>query len=104
VDELDRILASEDGLEPSSGFASAVMAEVRRQAAEPPPLRFPWVRFALGLSSCVAMAGLAGVVILPVIESRLDELSYAATATLVSLLIGCAPVLRVRLSKSRFIG
>ena len=41
TEELDRILSSEDSLEPSSGFAGAVMGGVRRLAAEPAPLPFP---------------------------------------------------------------
>ncbi len=46
VDDLDRILLSEESLAPSSGFASAVMDSVREAAMEPPPLAFPWTRFA----------------------------------------------------------
>jgi hypothetical protein len=44
-DDLDRILASEEALHPSSGFTAAVMARVREAAAEPSPLPFPWLRF-----------------------------------------------------------
>jgi hypothetical protein len=40
-DDLDRILSSEDLLEPSSDFAMDVMDAVRQQAAEPSPLQFP---------------------------------------------------------------
>jgi hypothetical protein len=47
-DDLDRLLESPDDVVPSSGFTDAVMAAVRREAWETPPLRFPWERAALG--------------------------------------------------------
>lgn len=40
--EIDRILASEEELTPSSGFAASVMEQVRQEAALPAPLPFPW--------------------------------------------------------------
>lgn len=97
-DDLDRILSSDDLIEPSSGFAMNVMNAVRRQAAEPPPLRFPWSRFAVGLAGCCVAAG-AGTVLLRQAETIVaamaaplaplvgvaPELGYAATALLVSL-------------------
>jgi hypothetical protein len=54
-DELERALA-EDSIEPSSGFAAGVMNAVRLAAAEPPPLRFPWGRLALGIAACALLA------------------------------------------------
>ena len=54
--DLESILASDDSLEPSSGFARGVMEAVGRQAAEPPPMRFPWRRFALGIAACLVSA------------------------------------------------
>jgi hypothetical protein len=65
-DDLDRILSSEDLLEPSSEFAMEVMAAVRRHAAEPSPLLFPWFRFAAGLAASGAMAVAGTVLLLPV--------------------------------------
>ena len=59
-EELDRILASEEPLVPSSGFAAAVMEQVHEAAAAPPPLPFPWRRFLLGLSAVFMLAGLCG--------------------------------------------
>jgi hypothetical protein len=55
-EELDRILNSEDTLEPSSFFASNVMSSVRREADQPAPLRFPWWRFATGVAASGGMA------------------------------------------------
>jgi hypothetical protein len=43
-DELDRILAKRDDIQPSSGFAASVMEAVREEAAAPPPIPFPWKR------------------------------------------------------------
>jgi hypothetical protein len=54
-DELERALA-EDSIEPSSGFTARVMARVDLAASEPPPLPFPWGRFAFGLVSCAVLA------------------------------------------------
>jgi len=48
-DDLDRILSEEEIL-PSSGFAAAVMDAVRREAAAPPPIPFPWKRALPGLA------------------------------------------------------
>jgi hypothetical protein len=42
--EIGRILAGEDELMPSSGFAASVMEQVRQEAALPAPIPFPWKR------------------------------------------------------------
>jgi hypothetical protein len=59
MDDLERLLSSDDALVPSSGFASSVMEAVQRAADEPPPLRFPWWRFIVGVVGCVVWAGAA---------------------------------------------
>ena len=41
--ELENILASEPEIQPSPGFAAAVMKSVHREVAAPPPLGFPWL-------------------------------------------------------------
>lgn len=41
---IDRALASDQELAPSSGFADAVMERVRSERAQLPPLAFPWKR------------------------------------------------------------
>jgi hypothetical protein len=51
--ELDRILSSEAGLVPSSGFASSVMDAVRNEASAPPPIPFPWKRALPGIAAGV---------------------------------------------------
>jgi hypothetical protein len=42
--EINQILATEEELLPSSGFASAVMERVRQEAALPEPIPFPWIK------------------------------------------------------------
>lgn len=46
---IDRILASEETLLPSSGFTSAVMDRIRQEAAAPQPIPFPWRRVVPGI-------------------------------------------------------
>jgi hypothetical protein len=108
-DELERLLASNDPLEPSSGFAAGVMAQVRRQAAEPPPLPFPWLRFLVGVSACLLLAG-AGAALwlssgdallnlvapLAPVEVAGPELGYAALALAASALLARLPRALVR--------
>jgi hypothetical protein len=48
-DEMNRILSREEEILPSSGFAVSVMDAVRREAAAPPPIPFPWKRALPGL-------------------------------------------------------
>ena len=56
MDELDRILAADDSVVPSSGFTARVMAAVDAAATEAPPLPFPWGPFVLGALGCVGVA------------------------------------------------
>ena len=109
TDEIDRILAGEETLEPSSGFAHSVMETVRREAAEPPPLPFPWARFTWGLLACTAAAAAATLLAPrfgPAVVSMAapmapllalgPELGYAALALLVGLGAARLPRLLVR--------
>lgn len=93
--DLDRILLLEEPLTPSSGFAAAVMESVREAAAEPPPLAFPWARFAAGAIACVAGAAIvAGADWAAMGETGASELGYAAAAALASLVVVRLPRLR----------
>jgi hypothetical protein len=66
-DEIYRILSRDDEILPSSGFAVSVMEAVRREAAVPPPIPFPWKRALPGLVAggfALTLALGAGVVAL----------------------------------------
>jgi len=56
VDNLDRILMSEEVVSPSARFAASVMDAIEAVAGEPPPLPFPWGRFGSGLLACAVWA------------------------------------------------
>ncbi len=47
--KIDRILAGEDELIPTSGFAASVMERIEDEAAAPPPIPFPWKRAVPGM-------------------------------------------------------
>ena len=57
---LDRILAGEEELKPSSGFAESVMAQVMEESAAPPPIPFPWKRMLPGFVLALAVFGWGG--------------------------------------------
>ena len=56
-DRIDRILASDDELIPSSGFLSSVMDRVQEEAAVPAPIPFPWKRFVSGILLVLGVFG-----------------------------------------------
>jgi hypothetical protein len=98
MDQLDRILADDEPLVPSSRFAERVMEAVHEAAAAPPPLPFPWRRFALGIASSVAgMASGAALVaqpgagippeVLAALASVSNELGVAALSVLATLAV-----------------
>jgi hypothetical protein len=106
-EELDQILYSEESVAASSGFTRSVMDAVRRQASEPPPLLFPWLRFVAGVMACAVMA-LAGVVllsraarVLPAIPAQVlvnqPVLCFAMGVLLVSFGLAALPRLLHRL-------
>jgi len=75
-DEVNRILSREDEILPSSGFAVSVMDAVRREAAAPTPIPFPWKRALPGLVA----AGLALALILVAGVMVIAQLGRASTA------------------------
>ena len=86
-DDLDRILASEDLLEPSAGFANSVMEAVHLGVDEPPASRFPWKRFAGGISGCLAIAAACATV-----PARIaPEVGYATAFLLIALALTSLP-------------
>ena len=106
MDDLERLLSSDDALVPSSGFASSVMEAVQRAADEPPPLRFPWWRFIVGVVGCVVWAGAAiGVLgdlelapptepLLSLAVAGASVAHWALAIALVSLAVGGVRLLR----------
>jgi hypothetical protein len=54
---IDRILATDDQLVPSSGFLATVMERLREEAAAPPPIPFPWKRTIPGLLFVISVLG-----------------------------------------------
>lgn len=61
--EIGHILATEEELMPSSGFAASVMERVRQEAALPAPLPFPWKRVLPGILLASGAAGWGAVVL-----------------------------------------
>jgi hypothetical protein len=77
-EEIDRILSREDEMLPSSGFAVSVMDAVRREAAAPPPIPFPWKRALPGL----AVGSLVLALILGAIVRAIAQVDKAPTPQL----------------------
>jgi hypothetical protein len=71
-DEIDRILADEEEIFPSSGFAASVMEAVRREALTPPPIPFPLLR---ALPGIVVTAIVLAVVIAELIIQTVEAFS-----------------------------
>jgi hypothetical protein len=61
TEKLDRILAAEDELVPSSGFLASVMERVQDEAATPTPIPFPWKRIKVGIAMVVVLLVLGAV-------------------------------------------
>jgi hypothetical protein len=80
-DEIDRMLSREDEILPSSGFAVSVIDAVRRDAAAPPPIPFPWKRALPGLVA----GGFALAMILVAGASAIVQLARASTAQQLSM-------------------
>lgn len=69
-DEFDRIMSQEEIL-PSSGFAASVMEAVRREAAAPPPIPFPWKRALPGaLFAAATLIGILAVCMIKLFDSN----------------------------------
>ena len=58
---LDRILATEEQLIPSSGFAASVMERIREEATAPRPIPFPWKQAIPGIALAVGVFGWGAV-------------------------------------------
>jgi hypothetical protein len=58
--EIDRVLATEEELIPSSGFMASVMERVQEESAVPPPIPFPWKRAIPGILLAAGVFGWGG--------------------------------------------
>ena len=59
--EIDRILASEDELVPTSGFMASVMERVEEESTAPGPIPFPWKRAVPALALTAGVFGWGAV-------------------------------------------
>ena len=78
--EIGRILATEEKLIPSSGFAGSVMERVRQEAALPKPIPFPWTWAVAGILLVGGVFGWSVFEILRPELPALDILSLRALA------------------------
>jgi hypothetical protein len=76
---LDHILAAEETILPTSGFAASVMDAVRSEAVAPPPIPFPWKRAWPGLAA--AALALATIVLAIVATVPLLRIAPAEAAS-----------------------
>lgn len=83
TDDIDRALR-EGEIAPSSGFVSSVMYAVRREAATPPPVEFPWARALPGFVALII--ALATCVVQFIHAANTAHPSTVLTASLVDLL------------------
>ena len=83
-DEIERVLATEEGLIPSSGFMASVMERVEEEAAVPPPIPFPWKRAVPGI---VLAAGVFGCGTVELVRSGVPTL-HSLTITVPHLSAG----------------
>jgi hypothetical protein len=76
--EIDRILATEDALVPSSGFLASVMDHVQEEAAAPAPIPFPWKQ---ALPGAIVAVGAFGAGAFEMVRQGLPTASeFALTA------------------------
>lgn len=83
--DLDRFLSREDDIVPSSGFVSVVMDAVRREAATPPAIPFPWRRaapgfFAWAVTLAVMIAAASGLIVEPTGPETATAIAWLAEA------------------------
>ena len=74
-DKLDKMLANETALAPSSGFLGSVMERVKEESAAPPPIPFPWKRAIPGILLAAGVLGWGGFEIVRYILHAATELT-----------------------------
>ena len=73
MNELERILANEEELQPMTGFSTRVMRAVREEATARTPLAFPWARFLPGFLLNLGL--LLGAAVWMILESGRSSLA-----------------------------
>jgi hypothetical protein len=97
MDDLDRILISDEPPGVPANFVAGVMEAVEYAAAEPPPLSFPWRPFGTGVLACLGWSA-SGVWLLDIVAASAADvvaklaavrapLEYAAAAVFGTLAI-----------------
>jgi hypothetical protein len=72
-DAIDRILAVEEELIPSSGFLAETMERVREEAAMPRRIPFPWLRALPGIVLAVAVLCWSGFELMRAVLTAAQE-------------------------------
>jgi len=77
TNSIDRILATEEALIPSSGFLASVMERVLEEAAAPPPIPFPWKRAIPGMLLLTGVLGWGGYEFVSEGVAAVRDISFA---------------------------
>ena len=85
-DNLDRIFSDEPDVVPSAAFVRNVLAAVRREAATPKPISFPWMRAIPGLAICIV--GLMVFLAVGLVQFRGEPVAGPAPRIFVDLIQG----------------
>lgn len=94
-DELDRVLAGAEQIVPSSGFTSAVMDRLRREALEPEPIPFPWKRALPGITAAIVTLAGVSVVLFGLLAGGGTPSTVAPAASVVDLETLLAPAIAI---------
>jgi hypothetical protein len=76
--EIDRILAAEEELIPSSGFLASVMERVQDEATAPAPIPFPWKLAVPGMLLSAGVLGWGAIELFRVALPAVHALSLPA--------------------------
>lgn len=79
MDDLDRILATDDVIEPSSGFADTVKIAIASDA-EVRALPFPWGRWVIGVAACLVLAAAGSTLLLSAMQAARSVLQPLSSA------------------------
>jgi protein-S-isoprenylcysteine O-methyltransferase Ste14 len=95
-EDIDRVLSEAPIADPGPAFTRTVMARIRREAASPAPIPFPWRRFLIGAvpSGACVVAALVAVVSSGVpLAPAFDTLAPHDAERWSAVLLACAALL-----------